>query len=57
MDGNYFVKVSAGRYHSVALDDNGRVYTWGLNDYGQLAREGFDKYGVNHYFNKNLFKP
>ncbi|KAK9810890.1 hypothetical protein WJX73_005645 [Symbiochloris irregularis] len=35
-----FVAVAAGRYHSVGLDRYGRVYTWGLNDYGQLGRPG-----------------
>ena len=33
-----FAAVAAGRYHSVALDRQGRVYTWGLNDFGQLGR-------------------
>lgn len=35
-----FVDVAAGRYHSVALTDAGEVYTWGLNDVGQLGRQG-----------------
>jgi alpha-tubulin suppressor-like RCC1 family protein len=30
-------QVAAGRYHSVALAE-GKVYTWGLNDQGQLGR-------------------
>ncbi|CAD7698079.1 unnamed protein product [Ostreobium quekettii] len=34
------VQVAAGRYHSVALTDDGDVFTWGLNDWGQLGREG-----------------
>ncbi|MDR1392846.1 MAG: FG-GAP-like repeat-containing protein [Bifidobacteriaceae bacterium] len=31
------VAVAAGREHTVALTDTGRVYTWGDNDYGQLG--------------------
>lgn len=30
------IAVSAGRYHSVALDASGTVTTWGDNSYGQL---------------------
>lgn len=38
IEGQLIVDVAAGRYHSVALAQTGRVYTWGLNDYGQLGR-------------------
>ncbi|XP_046385800.1 uncharacterized protein LOC124155755 [Ischnura elegans] len=31
------VQVSAGQYHSMALTDDGRVYTWGWGVYGQLG--------------------
>ncbi|XRB15098.1 hypothetical protein RI054_09g49380 [Pseudoscourfieldia marina] len=34
------VGVAAGRYHSAAVDAHGKVYTWGLNDHGQLGRAG-----------------
>eukprot|EP00887_Chlorella_sp_A99_P007481 scaffold2.g7481.t1 len=37
-----FTAVAAGRYHSVALDDEGRVHTFGLNDFAQLGRPGLD---------------
>ena len=30
----------AGRYHSVILGSDGMVYTFGLNDFGQLGRAG-----------------
>jgi filamentous hemagglutinin family protein len=30
-------KISAGGYHSVALVDDGSVYDWGYNGYGQLG--------------------
>jgi hypothetical protein len=36
--GKAVVGVAAGRYHSVALTSDGRVYSWGLNDWGQLGR-------------------
>lgn len=29
-----------GRYHSLAVTDEGEVYSWGLNDQGQLGRSG-----------------
>lgn len=35
-----WVGVSAGVYHSVALQSNGAVYTWGSNSYGQLGDPG-----------------
>lgn len=31
------VKVSCGEYHSIALRKDGTVWTWGLNDKGQLG--------------------
>ena len=31
------VKISAGYYHSMALSTDGRVWTWGWNDSGQLG--------------------
>lgn len=30
-------KVAVGRYHTVALSEDGDVYTWGSNDQGQLG--------------------
>ncbi len=30
--------ISAGQFHSLALADDGRVYSWGSNSYGQLGR-------------------
>jgi alpha-tubulin suppressor-like RCC1 family protein len=32
-----FVAVAAGGYHSLALDDTGRIWSWGNNDIGQLG--------------------
>lgn len=31
------VQVAAGNSHSIALDKNGKMYTWGRNDAGQLG--------------------
>ncbi|XP_073006972.1 ultraviolet-B receptor UVR8 isoform X1 [Typha latifolia] len=32
-----FVGIAAGAYHSLALDDDGSVWSWGYNIYGQLG--------------------
>lgn len=31
------VKIACGSYHSFAIDDLGRLYAWGLNNYGELG--------------------
>ena len=31
------ISISAGQYHGMALDDNGNVWTWGNDNYGQLG--------------------
>lgn len=33
-----FVAVAAGENHSLALTDDGKVWAWGYNDFGQLGR-------------------
>jgi alpha-tubulin suppressor-like RCC1 family protein len=35
--GKFITDISAGGYHSMALDSNGVVYTWGANASGQLG--------------------
>ena len=42
-----FAAVAAGRYHSAALSKDGRIFTWGLNDYGQLGRDAATAEGVS----------
>lgn len=37
MDGKDIVAIGAGRQHSIAVDSDGRVYTWGWNNFGQLG--------------------
>ena len=32
------VAVASGRYHTLAAGASGRVFSWGLNDHGQLGR-------------------
>ncbi|KAK1408004.1 hypothetical protein QVD17_39633 [Tagetes erecta] len=34
------VAISAGAYHSLALADDGSVWSWGYNSYGQLGVDG-----------------
>lgn len=41
--------VACGDYHCVALCNNGNVYTWGENTYGQL---GNSKVPINHILKK-----
>ena len=32
-----FVAIACGAFHNLALTSTGEIYTWGLNDYGQLG--------------------
>lgn len=38
-----FERVASGRYFSLALSSAGEVWSWGMNDRGQLGRAGSDK--------------
>ncbi|RBP98766.1 RCC1 domain-containing protein, partial [Bifidobacterium xylocopae] len=40
--GVHFTQVSAGGFHSLAIDDDGHAYSWGENDYGQLGNGSSD---------------
>lgn len=33
------VSISCGKRHSVAISENGALFTWGSNEYGQLGRQ------------------
>ncbi|BDR52281.1 hypothetical protein KIM372_01880 [Bombiscardovia nodaiensis] len=35
--GVHFTAISAGCYHALALGDDGNIYAWGYNQYGQLG--------------------
>ena len=37
VNGQKFVAVAAGDYHTAAITDSGEQWTWGRNDYGQLG--------------------
>ena len=37
LKGKRIVDISAGYGHTVAIDKEGKVYTWGFNEYGQLG--------------------
>jgi alpha-tubulin suppressor-like RCC1 family protein len=41
-----FVMISCGYHHSLALSSNGKVYSWGYNEYGQL--------GIGQYSNQEI---
>ena len=44
-------QVSLGGWHSLALTDEGEIYSWGLNEYGQLGNgdSGLDTSGNKKY--------
>ena len=52
LDGKYVIAIAAGDYHSMALTDDGKVYTWGENYIGQLGDGTVDD--VNEPFGKIL---
>ena len=37
MPSHKFVQVATGDYHSLAIDDEGKLWSWGRNDYKQLG--------------------
>ena len=41
-----FVAADCGRYHSAAISTDGKLHTWGLNDFGQLGRPAADAQGA-----------
>jgi hypothetical protein len=43
------IQAEGGRSHSIGLDADGQVYTWGLNDFGQL--------GIGAYFPSSRSAP
>lgn len=38
-DGSTLIQVECGRRHTIALDNQGRIWTFGENKYGQLGRQ------------------
>jgi alpha-tubulin suppressor-like RCC1 family protein len=52
-DNERIVNISLGGYHSAALSSQGRVFTWGSNEWGQLGikhRRSFFSNKPNNYF-------
>ena len=47
LNGKTITQISSGGYITTALASNGTVYSWGLNDYGQLGNG--DTTGTNQY--------
>lgn len=37
------IKVSAGEFHSAAITSQGRLFTWGKNNYGQIGNNSLNK--------------
>ena len=40
LSGKKIISIAAGYKHSIAMDSDGKVYTWGDNSCGQLGRSG-----------------
>ncbi|XP_061350767.1 uncharacterized protein LOC133295891 [Gastrolobium bilobum] len=59
--GETIVKVACGTNHTVAVDKNGFVYTWGFGGYGRLGhREQKDEWAprrVDVFQNRNVLPP
>ena len=55
----FVIEISSGNCHSLALNDNGKVFTWGKNQ-GIEGQRIFDSYGKTIDYQNlgvNLFKP
>jgi len=48
LEGTQIVSVTCGWSHSVALDVNGRVFTWGNGDHGKLGHGSGEKMSTPH---------
>ncbi|CAI8600083.1 unnamed protein product [Vicia faba] len=59
--GETVVKVACGSNHTVAVDKNGFVYTWGYGGYGRLGhREQKDEFAprrIDIFTNRNVLPP
>ncbi|KAG2451726.1 hypothetical protein HYH02_003506 [Chlamydomonas schloesseri] len=38
LEGKFVVQAIVGRYHTMAVTEDGELWSWGLNDWGQLGR-------------------
>ncbi|KAL1343911.1 uncharacterized protein [Arachis hypogaea] len=61
LSGETIVKVACGTNHTVAVDKNGFVYTWGFGGYGRLGhREQKDEWTprrIDVFQNRNVLPP
>ena len=46
LNGINIVEISAGYVHTVAVDNQGKAYTWGNNEYKQLGNETYENSNV-----------
>lgn len=47
LEGKFVVQAVVGRYHTMAVTADGELYSWGLNDWGQLGREAVGAKGAD----------
>lgn len=40
---NKILSIAAGSRHALALDIDGKAYSWGKNDYGQVFKKFWDE--------------
>lgn len=52
-----FIRVSCGGSHTLALRQNGDLWAWGLNDYGQVGNGGDNDIADNDYNQPCQSKP
>lgn len=48
-DSTNIIAIAAGKEHSLALTSDGRVYAWGLNNYGQIGHGTSGTHSVYNY--------
>ncbi len=52
LDNKKIITLAAGDNHCVALDEDGEIYSWGHNYYGQLG----DGSNVSHLYPKRIYR-
>ena len=51
LEGKKIVRIASGAQHSLAMDDQGYMWTWGFAKYSRLGLESTaDKCAVSHFF-------
>jgi hypothetical protein len=49
-------QAAIGGWHCLAVDEDGRAYAWGGNEYGQCAKE-LDRKGVDKVLHRDISIP